>query len=69
MFKLNPFALPDAEVIRRRQLSEAQRELLAHEAALENHAASVAMYRQRIARLSNVVGPAPLMVGKSEVQP
>jgi hypothetical protein len=48
----NPFALPTPDTLRKQQLEHAQRELLMYEAAVEQNAAHVAMYRARIARLS-----------------
>lgn len=51
----NPFALPSIEKIRDAQLSDAHRQLMRHEALVEEHQAGVDLYKARIARLSGSV--------------
>ncbi len=49
------WSYPTHDDVRKAQLESAKRELLHHEARVEEHAAGVAMYRQRIARLEGSV--------------
>ncbi len=53
----NPFKMPSAEDIRKKQLEEAERASLEHEAAAEHHDALATMYRGRVERLRSLTQP------------
>ena len=64
----NPFRMPTAEEIAQQQLTEARREVLRHQALVEEHSAAVSCYKLRIARLEGSVVPLAHPVAKGGVR-